>query len=203
MPIVPDESRTFGMEGLFRQLGIYASRGQLYEPVDSRQLIAYYREDKTRADPPGGHQRSRRDVLLDRGRDELSYANHGLPMIPFFIFYSMFGFQRVGDLIWAAGDSRVRGASCWEATSGRTTLNGEGLQHQDGHSHLLAATVPNCISYDPSYAYELAVILQDGLRRMYGEDESVFYYITVENENYRHPPCPRARTKASCAGCTC
>ena len=187
VPIVADEARTFGMEGMFRQVGIYAHAGQLYQPVDHDQL-AYYREEKT-------------GQILEEGITEagalsswiaagLSYTNYGQHMIPFFIFYSMFGFQRVGDLIWAAGDMQANGFLLG-ATSGRTTLNGEGLQHQDGHSHLASSTVPNCVSYDPTYAYELAVILQDGLRRMYGEGEKVFYYVTVLNENYAHPPLPR------------
>ncbi|MBW2240724.1 MAG: pyruvate dehydrogenase (acetyl-transferring), homodimeric type [Deltaproteobacteria bacterium] len=186
VPIVPDESRTFGMEGLFRQVGIYASEGQLYEPVDS-DTIAYYREDKS-------------GQILQEGINEAgglaswiaagtSYTNHGLPMIPFFILYSMFGFQRVGDLIWAAADSQVRGFLLG-GTAGRTTLSGEGLQHQDGHSPLLAATVPNCRTYDPAYAYELAVILQDGMQRMYAEGENIFYYVTVMNENYAQPAIP-------------
>jgi pyruvate dehydrogenase E1 component len=186
VPIVADEARTFGMEGLFRQVGIYAPTGQLYTPVDADQL-AYYREDKE-------------GQILQEGISEAgsvsswiaagtAYANHRLHMVPFFVFYSMFGFQRVGDLIWAAADQRARGF-LMGATSGRTTLNGEGLQHQDGHSHLLSATVPNCVSYDPTYAYELAVVVQDGLRRMYAEDESVFYYITLLNENYRHGAMP-------------
>ena len=186
VPIVPDESRTFGMEGLFRQLGIYSSKGQLYEPVDS-ETIAYYREDKD-------------GQILQEGINEAgalcsfiaagtSYASHDLPMIPFYIFYSMFGIQRVGDLIWAAADSRTRGFLLG-GTSGRTTLAGEGLQHQDGHSHLWFSSIPNCVAYDPTYAYELAVILHDGMRRMYQEDEAVFYYITVMNENYAHPPIP-------------
>ncbi len=188
VPIVPDESRTFGMEGLFRQLGIYASSGQLYEPVDS-ETITYYREDQS-------------GQILQEGINEAgalcsfiaagtSYATHDLPMIPFYIFYSMFGIQRVGDLIWAAADSRARGFLLG-GTSGRTTLSGEGLQHQDGHSHLWFSSVPNCISYDPAYAGELAVILHEGMRRMYQENESVFYYVTVMNENYAHPPLPEA-----------
>jgi pyruvate dehydrogenase E1 component len=186
VPIVADEARTFGMEGLFRQVGIYAPTGQLYIPEDRDQL-AYYREE-------------REGQILQEGISEAgslsswiaagtAYANHQLPMVPFFIFYSMFGFQRVGDVIWAAADQRVRGFLLG-ATSGRTTLNGEGLQHQDGHSHLLSSTVPNCISYDPTFAYELAVIVQDGLRRMYAEDEDVFYYVTLLNENYEHPAMP-------------
>ncbi len=183
VPIIPDESRTFGMEGMFRQLGIYAPKGQLYEPVDADQLM-FYREDKD-------------GQVLQEGINEAgamcswiaagtSYRNHELHTIPFFILYSMFGFQRVGDLCWAAGDSRARGFILG-GTSGRTTLAGEGLQHQDGHSLILSGTVPNCISYDPTYSYELAIIIRDGLRRMYGEQESIYYYITVMNENYVHP----------------
>ncbi len=186
VPIVPDEARTFGLEALFRTYGIYASQGQLYEPVDSH-LLLYYREAKN-------------GQILEEGITEAgsmcsfiaagtSYVNQGVPMIPFFIFYSMFGFQRIGDLAWAAGDLRTRGFLLG-ATSGRTTLAGEGLQHQDGHSHILASTVPNVISYDPAFAYELAVILQDGMRRMYVENEDVFYYITLGNESYPMPAMP-------------
>ena len=186
MPIVPDESRTFGMEGMFRQLGIYSHVGQLYTPQDADQLM-YYKED-------------RNGQILQEGICEAgamcswiaaatSYATHGYPMIPFYIYYSMFGFQRVGDLAWAAGDMRARGFLLG-GTAGRTTLNGEGLQHEDGHSHLIASTIPNCVAYDPTFAYELAVIIQDGLRRMYREQEDVFYYITVMNENYAHPAMP-------------
>jgi pyruvate dehydrogenase E1 component len=186
VPIVPDEARTFGMEGLFRQLGIYASQGQLYEPVDSAEVM-YYREDK-------------QGQILEEGINEAgatssfiaagtSYANYGVHMIPFYAFYSMFGFQRVGDHIWAAADSRTRGFLIG-ATSGRTTLTGEGLQHLDGHSHVLASTVPTCRAYDPTYSYELAVIIHDGMRRMYQEQEEGFYYITVMNENYQMPPMP-------------
>ncbi len=186
VPIVADEARTFGMEGLFRQVGIYAPFGQLYTPVDAEQLM-FYREDS------GGQ-------ILQEGITEAgalsswiaagtSYANHGVTTIPFFIFYSMFGFQRVGDLIWAGADMQAKGFLLG-ATSGRTTLNGEGLQHQDGHSHVLASTVPNCVPYDPTYAYELAVILQDGLKRMYADLEPVFYYLTVLNENYPQPAMP-------------
>ncbi len=186
VPIVADEARTFGMEGMFRQVGIYAPTGQLYTPVDAEQL-AYYREEK--------HGQILQEGISEAGSLSswiaagTAYANHGINMVPFFIFYSMFGFQRVGDLIWAAADMQARGF-LMGATSGRTTLNGEGLQHQDGHSHLLASTVPNCVSYDPCYGYELAVVVQDGLRRMYAEDESVFYYVTLLNENYRHHPMP-------------
>jgi len=186
VPIVPDEARTFGMEGLFRQMGIYSSEGQLYEPVDQGQVM-YYREDK-------------KGRILEEGINEAgafaawmaaasSYSTNGLAMIPFYIYYSMFGFQRIGDLAWAAGDMQCQGFLIG-ATSGRTTLNGEGLQHQDGHSHILASTIPNCISYDPTYAYELAVIIQDGLKRMYEKKEKVFYYITSLNENYVHPAMP-------------
>jgi pyruvate dehydrogenase E1 component len=187
VPIVPDEARTFGMEGLFRQVGIYSSVGQLYTPQDADQLM-YYREDQ-------------KGQILEEGINEAgafcswiaaatSYANHGVSMIPFYIYYSMFGFQRVGDFAWAAGDMQARGFLIG-ATAGRTTLAGEGLQHQDGHSHLLASTIPNCVAYDPCFAYELAVIIQDGLRRMYAEQESIFYYVTCMNENYAHPAMPR------------
>jgi pyruvate dehydrogenase E1 component len=186
VPIVPDESRTFGMEGMFRQLGIWSSVGQLYTPEDADQLM-FYKEDKT-------------GQILQEGINEAgamsswiaaatSYSTHGISMIPFYIYYSMFGFQRVGDLAWAAGDQRARGFLLG-GTAGRTTLNGEGLQHEDGHSHLLSSTIPNCVSYDPTFAYELAVIVQDGLRRMYQDQEDVFYYITVMNENYAHPGLP-------------
>jgi pyruvate dehydrogenase E1 component len=186
VPIVPDESRTFGMEGMFRQLGIYSQVGQLYEPEDAGDLM-FYREDQ--------HGQILQEGINEAGAFSswiaaaTSYANHGVAMIPFYIFYSMFGFQRVGDLAWAAGDSRARGFLIG-ATSGRTTLNGEGLQHEDGHSHVLAATIPNCRAYDPTYAYELAVIVRDGLRRMCTEQEDVFYYVTVMNENYVQPPIP-------------
>ncbi len=187
VPIVSDEARTFGMEGMFRQLGIYAPSGQLYTPEDRDQL-AYYREEKSGQILQEGI--SEAGSLASWTAAGTSYANHGIHMIPFFIFYSMFGFQRVGDLIWQAGDMQARGFLLG-ATSGRTTLNGEGLQHQDGHSHLLSSTVPNCVSYDPTYAYELAVVMQDGLRRMYGEDENVFYYVTLLNENYPHATMPK------------
>ncbi|TXI24116.1 MAG: pyruvate dehydrogenase (acetyl-transferring), homodimeric type, partial [Nitrosomonas sp.] len=175
VPIVADESRTFGMEGMFRQLGIWSSVGQLYTPQDADQLM-YYKEDK--------HGQILQEGINEAGAlsswiaAATAYSTHGVQMIPFFIFYSMFGFQRVGDLIWAAGDLRCRGFLIG-GTAGRTTLNGEGLQHEDGHSHLTASTIPNCISYDPTFAYELAVIVQDGLRRMYQEQEDIFYYITV------------------------
>jgi pyruvate dehydrogenase E1 component len=187
VPIVPDEARTFGMEGLFRQIGIYSSMGQIYTPQDADQLL-YYREDK-------------KGQILEEGINEggamcswiaagTAYANHGVSMIPFYIYYSMFGFQRVGDFIWAAGDMQSRGFLIG-GTAGRTTLAGEGLQHQDGHSQLVATTIPNCVAYDPAFSYELAVIVQDGLRRMYAEQESIFYYITCMNENYAHPALPQ------------
>ncbi len=186
VPIVADESRTFGMEGLFRQIGIWSSVGQLYTPQDRDQLM-FYKEDKN-------------GQILQEGINEAgamcswiaaatSYSTHGVPMIPFFIYYSMFGLQRTGDLWWAAGDSRARGFLLG-GTAGRTTLNGEGLQHEDGHSHLWSAQIPNCISYDPTFSYELAVILHDGLRRMYAEQEDVYYYLTLMNENYAHPAMP-------------
>ncbi|QXI16482.1 pyruvate dehydrogenase (acetyl-transferring), homodimeric type [Pseudomonas hamedanensis] len=186
VPIVPDESRTFGMESLFRQIGIHSHVGQLYTPQDAGQL-SYYKE-------------ARDGQILQEGLNEsggisswiaasTSYSTHGVMTVPFYIFYSMFGFQRVGDLAWAAGDARARGFLLG-ATSGRTTLMGEGLQHDDGHSHVLSSTIPCCVSYDPTYAYELAVIIQDGMRRMYVENEDIYYYITLLNENYPHPPMP-------------
>ena len=186
VPIVPDEARTFGMEGMFRQLGIYSSVGQRYTPHDAGQIM-FYKEDI-------------QGQILEEGINEAgafsswlavatSYSTSDYPMVPFYIFYSMFGFQRIGDLAWAAGDSQARGFLIG-ATAGRTTLNGEGLQHQDGHSHIMSGTIPNCVSYDPAYAYELAVIIQDGLRRMYQEGENKFYYITTMNENYVQPDMP-------------
>lgn len=187
VPIVPDESRTFGMEGMFRQLGIWSQVGQLYTPQDADQLM-FYKEDKHGQVLQEGINEA--GGLCDWIAAGTSYSTHNVPMIPFFIYYSMFGFQRVGDLIWAAADQRTRGF-LMGGTAGRTTLNGEGLQHEDGHSHIMSATVPNCVSYDPTYAYEVAVIIQDGLRRMYVEQEDVFYYITVMNENYAHPAMPK------------
>jgi pyruvate dehydrogenase E1 component len=187
VPIVPDEARTFGMEGMFRQLGIYSSEGQKYIPQD-RDQVAYYKEDK-------------KGQVLQEGINELgamgswvaaatSYSVNDCPMIPFYIFYSMFGFQRTGDITWAAGDQMARGFLVG-GTSGRTTLNGEGLQHEDGHSHVIANTVPNCVSYDPTFGYEVAVVVQKGIERMYGENqEDVFYYITTLNENYKQPAMP-------------
>ncbi len=186
VPIVPDEARTFGMEGMFRQLGIYSNVGQLYEPEDKGQIM-YYREDvKGQILEQGINEAGAMSAWIAAGT---AYSMYNQPMIPFYIFYSMFGFQRIGDLAWAAGDSQARGFLIG-ATAGRTTLNGEGLQHEDGHSHVLASTVPNCVSYDPTYGYELAVIIHDGMRRMYKERESVFYYITTMNENYVHPAMP-------------
>ena len=196
VPIVPDEARTFGMEGMFRQMGIFSAAGQKYVPHD-REQIMYYKEDK-------------KGIILEEGINEAgamsawlalatSYSTHQQAMIPFYIFYSMFGFQRVGDLAWASGDSQARGFLIG-ATAGRTTLNGEGLQHQDGHSHILANTIPNCKSYDATYAYELAVIIQDGLERMYGKKENFFYYITTMNENYNHPSIPEGVEQGIIAG---
>ena len=187
VPIIPDEARTFGMEGMFRQLGIYSAEGQLYEPVDAGEIAAY-RESKD-------------GQVLQEGITEAgsfaawmaaatAYSSHLYTLVPFYIFYSMFGFQRIGDLAWAGGDMQARGF-LMGATAGRTTLNGEGLQHQDGHSHVLASTIPNCVSYDPCYAYELAVILQNGLKRMYEDEDRVFFYVTLMNENYAHPAMPK------------
>ena len=186
VPIVPDESRTFGMEGMFRQYGIFSQVGQLYRPQDADQL-SYYKEDRS-------------GQMLQEGINEAgamaswiaaatSYSNSNTPMIPFYIYYSMFGFQRTHDLAWAAGDMRARGFLLG-GTSGRTTLNGEGLQHEDGHSHIFSATIPNCVSYDPTFAYEVAVLVQHGLERMYGKGEDVYYYLTLLNENYEHPAMP-------------
>jgi len=186
VPIIPDEARTFGMEGMFRQLGIYSSVGQLYEPVDKDQVM-FYREDK-------------KGQILEEGINEAgamsswiaaatSYSNHNQPMLPFYVFYSMFGFQRIGDLAWAAGDSQARGFLIG-GTAGRTTLNGEGLQHEDGHSHIMASTIPNCRTYDPTYAYEMAVIIRDGIRQMTEEQQNIFYYITAMNEAYTQPAMP-------------
>ena len=187
VPIVPDEARTFGMEGMFRQLGIFASEGQKYEPVDKDQVM-FYREDK-------------QGQILEEGINEAgafsswiaaatSYSHSNEVTVPFYIFYSMFGMQRIGDLAWAAADQRARGFLLG-ATAGRTTLNGEGLQHEDGHSHIFSSVIPNCVSYDPTYGYEVAVIIQDGLRRMVTNQEDIYYYITLMNENYEHPALPQ------------
>jgi pyruvate dehydrogenase E1 component len=187
VPIVPDEARTFGMEGMFRQLGIYSSVGQIYTPQDKDEIM-FYKEDKT-------------GQILEEGITEAgsmsswiaaatAYSAHGINMVPFYIYYSMFGFQRVGDLAWAAGDMQARGFLIG-GTAGRTTLAGEGLQHQDGHSLLLSSTIPNCVSYDPTFSYEMAVIIHNGMQRMFANQEDVFYYITAMNENYAHPPMPK------------
>ena len=186
VPIVPDEARTFGMEALFRQVGIYSSAGQNYEPEDADKVM-WYKESKE-------------GVMLEEGITEAgafsawsalatAYSNYDYPMIPFYLFYSMFGFQRIHDLAWAAGDAQAKGFLIG-ATSGRTTLNGEGLQHQDGHSHILSSTIPNCLSYDPAFSYEVAVIIKDGIQKMYVDQENYFYYITTTNENYQHPQMP-------------
>ena len=199
VPIVPDEARTFGMEGMFRQLGIYSFKGQLYEPMDSDQVM-YYREDK-------------KGQILQEGINEAgamsswiaaatAYTTHGINMVPFYIYYSMFGFQRIGDLAWAAGDMQARGF-LMGGTAGRTTLAGEGLQHQDGHSLIVAGTIPNCVSYDPTFAYELAVIIQHGMKRMYQLLDKVFYYITVMNENYSHPGMPKGAEEGIIKGIYC
>ncbi len=196
VPIVPDESRTFGMEGMFRQFGIFSQVGQLYAPEDANQLM-YYRESKD-------------GQMLQEGINEAgamaswiaaatAYSTTDVPMIPFYIYYSMFGFQRFGDLAWAAGDQRARGFLLG-ATSGRTTLNGEGLQHEDGQSHVLSSVIPNCVSYDPTFSFEVAVIIQDGLRRMYTEQEDVFYYLTLLNENYEHPGLPEGAAEGILKG---
>ena len=186
VPIIPDEARTFGMDSMFRQFGIYASQGQLYKPVD-RDMFLYYHEAKDGQILEEGITEA--GAMASMTAAGTAYATYGVPMIPFFTYYSMFGFQRVGDLIWAFADSRGRGFLIG-GTAGRTTLAGEGLQHQDGHSHVLASTVPSCAAYDPAYAYEIAVIIQEGIRRMYQENEDRFYYITVGNENYAQPPMP-------------
>ena len=196
VPIVPDEARTFGMDGMFRQLGIYSSVGQLYEPQDKDQVM-YYKEDKS-------------GQILEEGINEAgafsswiaaatSYSTHGVSMIPFYIYYSMFGFQRIGDLAWAAGDMQARGFLIG-GTAGRTTLAGEGLQHQDGHSLVLAATIPNCVTYDPAFGYEMAVIIQNGMQRMIKDQENVFYYLTAMNENYKQPAMPKNVTKGIIKG---
>jgi pyruvate dehydrogenase E1 component len=199
VPIVPDEARTFGMEGMFRQLGIYSFKGQLYEPMDSDQVM-YYREDiKGQILEEGINEAGAMSSWIAAGS---AYSTHGVSMIPFYIFYSMFGFQRIGDLAWAAADMQVRGF-LMGGTAGRTTLAGEGLQHQDGHSLLVAGTIPNCISYDPTFAYELAVIIHSGMKRMYQLKEKVFYYIAVMNENYQHPAMPKGAEEGIIKGIYC
>ena len=196
VPIVPDEARTFGMESLFRQVGIYSSAGQKYEPEDADKVM-WYKESKD-------------GVMLEEGITEAgafsawsalatTYSSYDFPMVPFYLFYSMFGFQRIHDLAWAAGDAQAKGFLIG-ATSGRTTLNGEGLQHQDGHSHILSSTIPNCRSYDPAYAYEVAVIIKDGIQKMYVDQENYFYYITTTNENYPQPEMPKKSEKGIIKG---
>ena len=186
VPIVPDEARTFGMEGLFREVGIYSSKGQLYDPVDKSEAMPYVEKKSGQLLESGINEAGSMGGFVAAGT---AVSNYGLPMIPFYIYYSMFGFQRVGDQVWLAGDSRARGFLVG-ATSGRTTLNGEGLQHQDAHSHLVASSVPNLMSYEPAFGYELAVIVCDGLRRMFEQGEDVFYYVSVHNEDYKHAPMP-------------
>jgi pyruvate dehydrogenase E1 component len=186
VPIVPDESRTFGMEGMFRQFGIYSSKGQIYEPVDKESLMSYREATDGQLIQEGLCEAGGMSSFIAAGN---SYATVGLNMVPFYVYYSMFGFQRVGDLIWAAMDMMCKGF-LMGAVAGRTTLNGEGLQHEDGHSHVLASTVPNLLSYDPAYAYELALIIKDGLNRMYANNEKVFYYLTIYNETYEQIPMP-------------
>ena len=199
VPIVPDEARTFGMEGMFRQLGIYSFKGQLYEPMDSDQVM-YYREDvKGQILEEGINEAGAMSSWIAAGS---AYSAHGVSMIPFYIYYSMFGFQRIGDLAWAAGDMQVRGF-LMGGTAGRTTLAGEGLQHQDGHSLVVAGTIPNCVSYDPTYAYELAVIIHSGMKRMYQLKDNVFYYISVMNENYLHPAMPKGSEEGIIKGIYC
>jgi pyruvate dehydrogenase E1 component len=199
VPIVPDEARTFGMEGMFRQLGIYSSKGQLYEPMDSDQVM-YYREDiKGQILEEGINEAGAMSSWIAAGS---AYTSHGVSMIPFYIYYSMFGFQRIGDLAWAAGDMQVRGF-LMGGTAGRTTLAGEGLQHQDGHSLVVAGTIPNCVSYDPTFAYELAVIIHSGMKRMYQLKDNVFYYISVMNENYLHPAMPKGSEEGIIKGIYC
>jgi pyruvate dehydrogenase E1 component len=199
VPIVPDEARTFGMEGMFRQLGIYSSVGQRYTPQDAGQMMFYKEDIKGQILEEGINEAGAFSAWIAAST---SYSTHNYPMVPFYIFYSMFGFQRIGDLAWAAGDSQARGFLIG-ATAGRTTLNGEGLQHQDGHSHVLASTIPNCISYDPTYAYELAVIIHDGMRRMFHEGENKFYYITTMNENYVQPEMPEGVEEGIIKGMYC
>jgi len=190
VPIIPDEARTFGMEGFFQKIGIYAHEGQKYEPVDSEQLSSYREDVKGQVLEEGINEAGAMSSWIAAGT---SYTNHDISMIPIYIFYSMFGFQRTGDLAWAAGDNQTRGFLIG-ATAGRTTLAGEGLQHGDGHSHILSSVIPNCKSYDPTFAYELSTIFREGLRRMYDKQENIFYYITTMNENYTHPKMPKDKS---------
>ena len=187
VPIIPDEARTFGMEGFFQKIGIYAHEGQKYEPVDSEQLSSYREDVKGQVLEEGITEAGAMSSWIAAGT---SYSNHDISMIPIYIFYSMFGFQRTGDFAWAAGDNQTRGFLIG-ATAGRTTLAGEGLQHGDGHSHIMSSVIPNCKSYDPTFGYELATIFREGLRRMYEKQENIFYYITTMNENYPHPSMPK------------
>jgi pyruvate dehydrogenase E1 component len=197
VPIIPDEGRTFGMDQLFSTHKIYSNVGQLYEPVDAQYAMAYREAKDGQILEEGITEAGSMSSFIAAG---CAYATHALPMVPFYIYYSMFGFQRVGDLIWAAADSRVRGFLLG-ATAGRTTLNGEGLQHEDGHSHVMASTVPNLLAYDPAYAFELAAIIRDGIRRMYGEKpEDVFYYITLYNDNYPMLPMPEGSAEGILKG---
>ena len=199
VPIVPDEARTFGMEALFRQVGIYAHAGQLYEPVDRDTLLYYKEAEDGQILEEGINEAGSMSSFIAAGT---AYATHGINMIPFFIFYSMFGFQRVGDLIWAGADMRMKGFVLG-GTAGRTTLNGEGLQHEDGQSHVLALPVPNCQSYDPAFAYELAVIIEDGIKRMYRDQEDIFYYLTRDEREVRaSADAGRRRRTASSRACT-
>src|SRR5438552_1591762 len=186
VPIIPDEARTFGLDALFREIGIYSHNGQLYEPVDSESLLYYHEAKDGQILEEGITEAGSMSSFIAAGT---AYASHAVNMIPFFIYYSMFGFQRIGDLMWLGGDIKAKGFLLG-ATAGRTTLNGEGLQHEDGHSLLLASTIPTLLTYDPAFAYEIAVIIQDGMRRMYQEREEIFYYLTLYNENYAMPPMP-------------
>ena len=190
VPIIPDEARTFGMEGFFQKIGIYAHEGQKYEPVDSEQLSSYREDVKGQVLEEGINEAGAMSSWIAAGT---SYTNHDISMIPIYLFYSMFGFQRTGDLAWAAGDNQTRGFLIG-ATAGRTTLAGEGLQHGDGHSHILSSVIPNCKSYDPTFAYELSTIFREGLRRMHDKQENIFYYITTMNENYTHPKMPKDKS---------
>jgi len=199
VPIVPDEARTFGMEGMFRQIGIYAPQGQLYTPMDAQDIMPYREDQKGQMLQEGINEAGSMSSWIAAAT---AYSTHGLTMMPVYVFYSMFGFQRIGDLAWAAGDIQARGFLIG-GTAGRTTLNGEGLQHQDGHSHLFASFIPNCVAYDPTFHYELAVIFHDGMRRMFQEQENVFYYITSMNENYSHPDMPEGAEEGIIKGLYC
>jgi pyruvate dehydrogenase E1 component len=191
VPIIPDEARTFGLDALFREIGIYSAVGQLYEPVDADLLLTYRESTSGQILEEGITEAGSMSSFTAAGT---SHATQGRPMLPFYIFYSMFGFQRTGDLMWAAADAGARGFLLG-ATAGRTTLNGEGLQHQDGHSHVLMSVLPNCLAYDPAFAYEMAAIIEDGCRRMFVDEEDVFYYLTLYNENYAMPPMPKGVEK--------